>query len=140
MVNVYCDMEGTNCNGEGGWTRIAFVNMSQPNATCPTGLTRFDRFGPILCSREDTERQQSAFITTLGLNYSAVCGRVRGYQLGSPGASMAFIDTNATIDQPYVDGVSITHGTSPRRHIMDICCRFARDCTNVINIFVSMQQ
>ena len=110
-------MEGTNCNGEGGWTRVAFVNMSQPGATCPTGLTRLDRFGPILCSREDTERQQSAFITTLGLNYSAVCGRVRGYQLGRPGAFKAFIDTNATIDQPYVDGVSITHGTSPRRHI-----------------------
>ena len=34
---VYCDMEGTNCGGEGGWTRVAYVNMTQPGATCPQG-------------------------------------------------------------------------------------------------------
>ena len=24
LVPVYCDMEGTNCGGEGGWTRVAY--------------------------------------------------------------------------------------------------------------------
>ena len=28
LVQVYCDMEGTNCGGAGGWTRVAHVNMS----------------------------------------------------------------------------------------------------------------
>ena len=28
LVKVYCDMEGINCGGEGGWTRVAYVNMS----------------------------------------------------------------------------------------------------------------
>ena len=37
-VQVYCDMEGTNCGGDGGWTRVAYVNMKQPGATCPQGL------------------------------------------------------------------------------------------------------
>ena len=37
-VEVYCDMEGTNCGGEGGWTRVAYVNMTQPGATCPQEL------------------------------------------------------------------------------------------------------
>ena len=25
-------MEGINCNGEGGWTRVGYVNMAQPGA------------------------------------------------------------------------------------------------------------
>ena len=28
LVQVYCDMEGTNCGGQGGWMRVAHVNMS----------------------------------------------------------------------------------------------------------------
>ena len=33
-VQVYCDMElGTNCGGDGGWTRVAYVNMKQPLPT-----------------------------------------------------------------------------------------------------------
>ena len=32
IAQVYCDMEGTHCGGEGGWTRVAFVNMSAPLA------------------------------------------------------------------------------------------------------------
>ena len=39
-VLVYCDMKGTNCGGEGGWTRVAYVNMTQPGATCPQGLNQ----------------------------------------------------------------------------------------------------
>ena len=34
LVQVYCDMEGTNCGGQGGWMRVAHVNMSHSNATC----------------------------------------------------------------------------------------------------------
>ena len=37
---VYCDMEGTNCGGEGGWTRVAYINMTQTGATCPVGLNQ----------------------------------------------------------------------------------------------------
>ena len=37
---VYCDMEGTNCGGEGGWTRVAYINMTQAGATCPVGLNQ----------------------------------------------------------------------------------------------------
>ena len=44
-------MEGSNCNGEGGWTRIAFVNMSEPGAFCPPGLEEYDNItnGSLLC-------------------------------------------------------------------------------------------
>ena len=48
-VSVYCDMNCANCDGQGGWTRIAHLNMSEPGATCPSGLT-LRQFGDIgLC-------------------------------------------------------------------------------------------
>ena len=39
ISRVYCDMTGNNCGGTQGWTRVTYVNMLQPNATCPQGLT-----------------------------------------------------------------------------------------------------
>ena len=42
VVSVYCDMEGTSCDGEGGWTRIVRLNMTEPNASCPAGLMKMD--------------------------------------------------------------------------------------------------
>ena len=38
VAQVYCDMEGTNCGGEGGWTRVTYINMTQAGTTCPQGL------------------------------------------------------------------------------------------------------
>ena len=35
-VRVYCDMEGTNCGGEGGWMRVAYLNVTDPSK-CPAG-------------------------------------------------------------------------------------------------------
>ena len=56
VVSVYCDMEGDKCDGEGGWTRIGYLNMTQPNATCPTGLTplQFANIDHVLCGRNSS--------------------------------------------------------------------------------------
>ena len=40
IVTVYCDMEGINCDGEGGWTRVVYLDMTEPGTTCPSGLTQ----------------------------------------------------------------------------------------------------
>ena len=40
-VSVYCDMEGSNCDGNGGWMRVGYINMTQPHATCPEGLYKY---------------------------------------------------------------------------------------------------
>ena len=117
LVNVYCDMEGTNC-GEGGWTRVAYVNMSQSGATCPQGLTQRTLSGLTLCGRNSSGCQSTVFFT-LGLDYSRVCGQLRGYQLGLPDAFQPYFNSPSTIaiDSLYVDGVSITYGSAPRKHI-----------------------
>ncbi len=40
VLSVYCDMEGSRCDGEGGWTRVAYLNMTEPGAVCPQGLVQ----------------------------------------------------------------------------------------------------
>ena len=51
LIQVYCDMEGTNCGDVSGWTRVAFVNMTQPGFICPHSLTPQTFSGLTLCSR-----------------------------------------------------------------------------------------
>ena len=75
LVQVYCDMEGTNCGGQGGWMRVAHVNMSQSGASCPQGLTQKNMSGLTLCGQSATGCQGTLF-SALGLSYSQVCGQL----------------------------------------------------------------
>ena len=120
---IFCDMEGLNCDQQGGWTRIAYLNMTQPGAICPEGLRAwsFKNIDHQLCSKKgDGGGCSSVYYSSL-VNYTNVCGQVRGYQYGSPdGAGPILgdgIKPNTEIDQVYVDGVSITYGGNPRKHI-----------------------
>ena len=115
-IQVYCDMEGINCDGEGGWTRVTYLNMTEPNATCPAGLIlqEYDNIDHPLCGRDDKVGCNSASFSSTGLMYSKVCGQVRGYHYNNPDA---FTSIGVGIDSYYVDGVSITYGTNPRKHI-----------------------
>ena len=96
--------------------RVAYVNMSQSGTTCPQGLTQKVLSGLTLCGRSDTSvgSCQSTFFSSLGLNYSRVCGQLRGYQWGTPDA---FARTGTVVPERYVDGATITYGNSPRKHI-----------------------
>ena len=117
LVQVYCDMEGTNCGG-GGWMRVAFVNMTQSSTTCPQGLTQRLLNGNNYCGRITFAGCQSTVFPTHGLNYSHVCGRLRGYQYGGPDAFYRANSGLATsVDDNYVDGASITYDADPRKHI-----------------------
>ena len=114
VVTVYCDMDGNNCDGEGGWIRVAQLNMSEPGATCPPGLTlqNYNNIDHSLCGRSSSGCA-STFFSTYGLNYTKVCGKVRGYQFGHIDG---FQGSN-NIDSQYVEGISITYGSNPRQHI-----------------------
>ena len=60
----------------------------------------------------------SVYYSTFGLSYSVVCGRVTGYQYASPNGFLAYqYDSALSVDEAYVDGVSISFGSSPRHHI-----------------------
>ena len=117
LVPVYCNMEGTNCGNTTGWTRVAYLNMTQPGATCPQALVQKNTSGLDLCYRPEGSGCYATIYSTLGLSYSQVCGQLQAYQYGTPDAFYSFVIYNkTTIDSIYVDGVSVTYG-SPRKHI-----------------------
>ena len=51
-----------------------------------------------------------------GTSYTEICGRVTGYQYGSPDGIYPNNPNHYDIESQYVDGVSITYG-SPRQHV-----------------------
>ena len=116
LISVYCDMEGSNCDGKGGWMRVAYLNMSEPNATCPPGLTKrqYNNIDHGVCGLPNSGVFSHTFFSTQGIHYNKVCGQLRGYQYHSPDG---FGHGNNNIESCYVDGISITYGSSPRKHI-----------------------
>ena len=120
IVTVYCDMEGINCDEEGGWTRVAYLNTTEPGTTCPSGLrqTGYININHDVCGRPNPSSAgcDSTFFSTYSINYTKICGQVRGYQYNSPDAFFKFRGF-VGIDSDYVDGVSITYGSNPRQHI-----------------------
>jgi dynein heavy chain len=65
--------------------------------------------------RQTTSGCHQGTISAHDLSYSEVCGKIIAYQVGSPDAfDRAF--SLRRIDDNYVDGISLTHG-SPRQHI-----------------------
>ena len=123
LVEVYCDMEGSNCDGEGGWTRVAFVNMSEPGSSCPPGLEEYDNItnSSLLCWINNENYYcgcNSAFFSTYNINYTKVCGRVRGYQYGYPHAFYCNLNNYNCFDsQIQTYGVTLTYSNNPRKHI-----------------------
>ena len=108
---VYCAMD-TYCDITGGWTRLAYINMNESTARCPTSLRKID--APInLCGRKAGGCSGVTFPTE-GVRYSKVCGQARGYQYYS---TDAFRQSSNNIESTYVDGLAITHGSQPRHHI-----------------------
>ena len=106
----------TTCAGMGGgWRRIANINISAGD-DCP-GEWRKDTHSNVSFCRvasDGWETCSSASFTTNGISYQRVCGRAKGYQKGDTWALYGF---GSTIDEDYVDGLSITYRSNPRQHI-----------------------
>ena len=120
MQNVYCNME-TLCDSDGGWTRLAHINMTDPAENCPGGLRLYDVDKVRACGRpvNGGGSCHSIKYPSHSVRYNQVCGRVRGYQYCSPDSIYEFrggVQHHNNINSYYVDGVSLTRG-APRQHI-----------------------
>ena len=106
-----------------GWRRIAYLDMSSSHtSSCPEGFVSGN--DPSACVRGSSSPGCSSVIyhnhnlTT----YSKVIGHVYAIPYHSLDGFAKFGDDRPdfpTLDQNYVDGVSITHGT-PRQHIWTV--------------------
>ena len=91
---------------------MAHINMSEPEQTCPSPLRTIT--SPLrMCAGGTSSGCTSVPYTTLDLNFTHVCGQAMGYSYRTPDAMDGLIET---IDNAYVDGLSITNG-SPRHHL-----------------------
>ena len=138
-ARVFCQMDGEEFGEEGVWMRVAGVNMTETNSQCPSGLELVTS-PKRLCRKRVSSGCSSAKFSVHGIPYKKVCGKVIGYQYYSPDAFRPFYhDQQRTIDGLYVEGVSITHGSSPRHHIWTLAAaldevpdhnKYSCPCTN----------
>ena len=117
---VYCNMEEL-CGSGGGWTKLAYLDMTDSTENCHSGFKLYQSGGVRACGRATSSGGSctSVQFPSNGISYSQVCGRVVGYQYGSPDAvdpSVGNPNSHNNINSYYVDGVSITRG-SPRQHV-----------------------
>ena len=115
-INTYCNMEEL-CGSGGGWTRLAYLDMSDSTVNCPSGFRLYQSGSVRACGRPVTSSGScvSVEFPSNGMSYSQVCGRVTGYQYYTPDAVVHGLNHN-NLNGDYVDGVSITRG-SPRQHV-----------------------
>ena len=97
-----------------GWMRVGYISSF---SGCPSGLEPFTAGSRKLCRKTVDYGCSSVTLHVNRMTYSKVCGQVYGYSFFTvDGFEKYGICQECTIDQPYMDGVSITYG-SPRKHI-----------------------
>ena len=98
------------------WKMVGYLDMTDPTQQCP------DSWQKITSPRSSCGKNfnsgafcDSLNIPTSGASYHTVCGRFRGYQVGSTDAFRNFSGP-ISIERFYVDGVTVTYGPPGRRH------------------------
>ena len=116
-VRVYCDMTRA-CGGvTGGWTRVASFDFTKEDISCPSGFSRrTDASVPTCGIQSSISECSSVIFDAHAVPYSKICGKVNAYQYSTSDAFFHHGD-DADIDSYYVDGVSLTYGSHPRKHI-----------------------
>ena len=117
-VHMYCDMSRS-CGGiTGGWMQVTKINMTNSSHTCPAGLKLLTTPKRLCAMNIDGGGCSSATFNLHGIRYTHTCGKIIGYQQGSTDAFWPYYNNRSrTIDDNYVEGISLTHGRNPRKHI-----------------------
>ncbi len=115
----YCrlDRGERNCS----FAKVAELDLSNNNTSCPSEFTlRVNN--SVRTSCDSTRTSPTGGCTSVlyytNMTYSKVYGRITAYQYGFTNSFQMFRNNrgNQTIDEAYVDGVSLTYGM-PRQHI-----------------------
>ena len=143
-VHMYCDMSRS-CGGiTGGWMPVAKLNMRNTSDSCPHGLKTLTQPRRLCAMNIAGAGCSSASFSVQGVQYTRVCGKIIGYQQKSPDAFVRYYNNRRlTIDDQYVDGISLTHGRNPRKHIWTFAAalhevltsyrQYLCPCTNIHN-------
>ena len=96
--------------------------MTNASEQCPPGTKlRVDLLPKRVCGIGfNNGGCTSTIFDTQGIEYGQVCGKIIAYQDATTdgfGAVSYFEQRSNSIDDNYVDGISLTHGSNPRKHI-----------------------
>ena len=113
LVQVYCDM-GVVCDGSRGWMRVVVSDYYQSSSVR----------NPSICRTVES-------LSTNGVTYSHVCGQLVAYtdisiQNHSGWCRVPPFNAQASVDDSYVAGFSITHGR-PRQHIWSLASSYEKE-------------
>ena len=124
IINRNYRLRPCKCGGP-GWTRVLYLNMADTGTSCPANWTLHEE--PVRrCGRKTDERRTcDSVLIPVTMNYAMICGRIYAYQRGWSSAfsysvfySPGHLGVPASIDNPYVDGLSLTHGlVGQRKHV-----------------------
>ena len=117
-IRVYCEMTKSCGNITGGLIRVAVLNNETRSCICTGEFVTVEQ--NTRCARNTTEPGCSHIVFTLrNISYSHICGTVESYYFGLPdGFTGGSRSPSTTINDNYVDGISLTYGnTSNRTHI-----------------------
>lgn len=122
---MYCNMEmyGSPFGATQGWMRAIDFDMRRPQEYCPEGFRLVHQQGQRACAKTVGRGCQSVLFPLHGIPYRRLCGRARAFQVGTNNAFHRFqcASPHCNINQPYLDGISITHHAHPhRRHIWSL--------------------
>ena len=112
--DAFANFTSFNVNITNGFAVLSSLNMNDTTQQCPFVLKNLSSAGLRLCYKGQSSSCVSVYVPTYGLSYQTVCGKMAGYEIGSDDA---FNTGSTSIDSWYVDGVSITYGSSPRQHV-----------------------
>ena len=100
-----------------GWTRVVEIDLTNRDE-CPVPWRKI-KVNNVYMYRSPSDQRgcYTASFSTNGTQYTKIYGMVRGYQKGSTDAFEPYNSHHYTINDPYVDGVSITLSTAPRTHV-----------------------
>jgi len=106
------------CAGvSGGWISIENIDISKGD-NCPSGWRKETYSGVSGCRTLNEDNICfSSFFSTNGHSYQNVCGRARGYQMNRIAAFLAYYHHGGSLETVYMNGLSITYNTNPRKHI-----------------------
>ena len=119
VKRVYCEMNTSYCgNITGGWTRVAFIDMTDPGNICPPEYRFVYLSRKRMCPGQRRQNVcPSINYPVHGIAYKNICGKAIGYQFGWAEAFYRYTHRGSrTVTSRYADGLLITRGTA-RHHI-----------------------
>ena len=115
-VHVYCDMTMSCGTVTGGLTRVALLNNENRRQLCTNDFSTTNENTRCVRSTEDAGCSNIVF-PVMNISYSHICGTVQAFWFGTPDGFTGNERSSTTINDDYVDGISLTYITSNKTHI-----------------------